>query len=61
MGTIMERDEDFVDEIIRARAAVNPGFPAMVEAALERLRARRARRENGDDPSLHGEAAEAGR
>lgn len=54
----MDRDEDFLDEIIRVRAAVNPEFPVLVEAALER---RRARREAGDDPSLHGEAAETDR
>ena len=34
--------EDFLDEVIRERSVENPGFPTLVEAALERRRLLRA-------------------
>jgi ribosome-binding protein aMBF1 (putative translation factor) len=42
MERMMARSKDFLDEVAAERAATNPDFPQMVEAAYERRRLLRA-------------------
>jgi hypothetical protein len=44
----MADEDDFLAELIAERTKKNANFPAMVEAALQRRRAARAR---GEDPN----------
>lgn len=48
----MADEEDFLAELIAERTKKNPSFPAMVEAALQRRKAARARGENPNAPTL---------
>jgi hypothetical protein len=48
----MQDEEDFLAELIAERTKKNPNFPAMVEAALQRRRAARARGEDPNNPAL---------
>jgi hypothetical protein len=54
----MSTEKDDLEEFIAECAKEDPNFPAMVEAALQRRQAARARGEDPNDISLTDEDAE---